>query len=179
MLQAAVRELSGGEEVARVGEGGCDGAVGVESGVPATVVEVQVGVEDVRDVFGADTGGCERGGQELVVLVDLPHFGGELVAETGFDDDERRGHADDERVEAKEDAVLVIGRSAAAPERLGNYAEHGATVEEEGAVGAEGQFEVAEGMAGADERVVARARGWMRGDVRHRIRLHEPDGRAE
>ena len=148
VLQAAVRELSGGEEVARVGEGGRDGAVGVEGGVPAAVVEVQVGVEDVGDVFGADAGGGEGGGQELVVLVDLAHLWGELVAEAGLDDDERRGHADDERVEAEEDVVVASARVRRLQSGLGNDAEHGAAVEQEGAVGAEGEFEVAEGSGG-------------------------------
>jgi hypothetical protein len=178
VLQATVRELAGSEEVAGVGEGWGDGAVGVEGGVPAAVVEVEVGIEDVGDVFGADAGGGERGGEEFVVLVDLAHFGREFVAQAGFDDDERGRHADDEGVEAEEDAVLVVGRGAAAPERFGDDAEHGTAVEEEGAVGAESELERAEDAMGADQGVVAGACGGVRRDVRHRIRLHEPDGRA-
>ena len=147
----------------------------MEGGVPAAVVEVEVSVEDVGHVFGTDAGGGEGRGKELVILVDLAHFGRELVAEAGLDDNERRGHADDEGVEAEEDAVLVVGGSAAAPEGLGNDAEHGTAVEEEGAVGAEGEFEVAEGVAGTDEGTIARKGGGVRGDVHHRIRLHEPD----
>src|ERR1700761_1506377 len=113
VLEAAVGELAGGKEVARVGEGGRDGAVGMEGGVPAAVIEVEMRVEDVRDFLGADAGGGERGRKELVVLMDLPHFWGELVAEAGLDDDKRGGHADDEGVEAEEDAVLVVGSGAA------------------------------------------------------------------
>ena len=79
VLQAAVREFAGGEEVARVGEGGCDAAVGVESGVPAAVIEVEMRVQNVGDVFGADAGSGERGGEELVVLVELALFGESLL----------------------------------------------------------------------------------------------------
>lgn len=75
VLEAPVGELTGGEEVARVGEGGGDGAVGVEGGVPAAMVEVQVGVEDVGHLFGADAGGGEGGGEKLLVGVDFAHFG--------------------------------------------------------------------------------------------------------
>ena len=57
-LEAAVGEFAGSGEVAGVGEGWGYGAIGVKGGVPAAVVEVEVGVDDVGDFFGLDTGGC-------------------------------------------------------------------------------------------------------------------------
>jgi hypothetical protein len=77
--------------------------------------------------------------------VDLPHFWRLLVADAGFDEDDRGAGADDDGVHAEEDAVELVGWDALLPERFGHDAEHGPAVEEVGAVGAEGEGEVAEG----------------------------------
>ena len=111
--------------------------------------------------------------------MNLSHFGRELVAEASFNDDESRRHADNERVKTKENAILVVGGCAAAPKGLGYDAEHGTAVEEEGPVGAEGELECSQDAVGANKSIVAWAGGGMRKNVRHRIRLHEPDAGAE
>ncbi len=48
------------------------------------MVEVEVGVEDDVDLFGADAGGSEGGGQKLLILEERAHFGRLLVADAGF-----------------------------------------------------------------------------------------------
>lgn len=85
-----------------------------------------------------------------MVLVDLALLGRELVAEAGLNDDECRGEAYDKRIEAEEDVVVFVGARAAAPEGFGDDAEHGAAIEQECAVGADGELEVADGVTGAD-----------------------------
>jgi hypothetical protein len=59
-------------------------------------------------------------------------------------DDHRLFAADDERPQAKTDAVARVGRGTLFPERLGNDAEHGAAVEAERAVAEGNQLEIAE-----------------------------------
>src|SRR5207245_252426 len=121
---------------------GGDGAVRVERGVPAAVVEVQVRVDDDVYFLGTNASSGERGRQQLLVGVDLAHLGGLLVADAGLDDHGVFAGADDDGVEAEQDAVLVVGRDALLPQGLGHDAEHGSAVEQVGAVGADGQLEV-------------------------------------
>ena len=55
-LQMPVRDLAGVGKVVRVFEGRRHRAVGVQGGVPAAVVEVQMGVDDDVDFGGIDAG---------------------------------------------------------------------------------------------------------------------------
>ena len=66
----AVVDFAAMGEVAGVGEGGDDAAIGSAGGVPAAVVEVEVGVDDDVDFFGADVGGGEGAGELLFCAVD-------------------------------------------------------------------------------------------------------------
>ena len=158
-LEMTVGDLAGVGEVAGVGEGGGDGAIGVEGGVPATVVEVEVGIDDNVDLLGVDTGGGERGGEEFLIAVDLTHLGGLLVADAGLDEDGVVSGADDGGVESQEDAVLVVGGGAFLPECLGDDTEHGTAVEPVYAIGADGEFVVSEVGTCAYECVACRGGG--------------------
>lgn len=68
------------------------------------------------------------------------HFGRELIADAGLDEDGFVMGADDGAVGAEEDAVLVVDGGTLLPEGLGDDAEHGTAVEAEGAVGAMEDF---------------------------------------
>src|ERR1700684_2187464 len=61
-LEMAMIYFSLMREVAGIGEGGDDAAVGGAGGVPSGVVEVKVGVDDDVDFFGIDAGGGEGAG---------------------------------------------------------------------------------------------------------------------
>ncbi len=141
---AAMREVAG------VGEGGDDAAVGSASGVPSAVVEVEMGVDDDVDFFRTNLGGFERVRELLLGAINLVEFGRELVADAGFDGDGVLTGAHDDGIEAEKDAVLRVGGSAFFPERFGDDAEHGSAVEEIVAVGEDGELEVADGGAAAD-----------------------------
>ena len=70
-LEMAVRDFAAMGEVAGVGEGGDDAAFGSARGVPSAVVEVEVGVDDDVDFFGADFGGSEGARELLFGAVDV------------------------------------------------------------------------------------------------------------
>jgi hypothetical protein len=69
--------------------------------------------------------------------------------------------ADDDGIEAEKDAILGVGGSAPFPEGFGDDAEHGSAVEEVGSVAEDGQLEVADGGAAADQRGGVGALGGM------------------
>ena len=54
--------------------------------------------------------------------------GGELMTAAGFDQNGVGRRFDDIGIEGKWDAILLIGRSGALPERFGNYAEDGSAI---------------------------------------------------
>ena len=85
----------------------------------------------------------QRSRQKLLVLVDLAQLRRLLVADAGLDHDRMLAGAHDNRIQAEQDAVLLIGRSALLPERLGHHAEHGAAIELVSSIRADGQLEVA------------------------------------
>jgi hypothetical protein len=118
------------------------------------VVEVKMGIDDVCDFGGMDSGGAKGCGKTLVILVDRAHLCGLLVADAGFDEDGGVRGSDDGGVEAEEEVVIGVGWGALGPKGLRNDAEHGAAVQEEGAVRAEGDFEVTHKVAATDEFVV-------------------------
>lgn len=178
-LEVAVLDLAAVGKVAGVGEGGGDGSVGVKGGVPAAMIEMEMGVDNVRDFIRTNTGGGEGGGKLRLMDVDSSHLFRLLVANTGLDDDDGFSGADDDGVEAEEDAVLVVGGGTFVPECLGDDAEHGSAIEEVGSVGADGKLETAQVQAAAEELGVRskRSRVHKRG-MREAEATHEEDDRV-
>jgi hypothetical protein len=143
--------LTGMSEVAGIGERWSNRAIGMQCSVPATVVEVEMGVEDVGNLSRRDARGGQGCGQKSLILVYLLHFQRLLVANPGLDQDDVPTGTDDAGVEAKSNAVLVVGGNTLLPEHLRNDAEHRSAVQQVGAVGAKGQFEISKSKATADE----------------------------
>ena len=124
-------------------------AVLVANGVPSAVVEVQVRVDDDVDILGRHASRGEIVEQLGRLSVELDHSVGEFVAHACLDQDRlfaaaRRVHSNQQRVQAGDDAVLLIGRHSARPHDLGNDAEERAAVEYIGSIGKSCEFEVAE-----------------------------------
>lgn len=150
-LQMAVLHLSAMDEIAGVGKSGDDAAIRVAGGVPAAVIEMQMGVEDDVHVFGLDVRRLEAVHQQLSGVEDAALLFAQFVANAGFDHYGMSAGADDDGVGAEHDLVSRVGRGALFPERLGHHAEHGSTIEQIGAVAEDGQLEIAQGGTAADQ----------------------------
>ena len=96
-------------------------------------------------------------------MVNRLHFGRLLVADSRLDDHDVSAGADDGGVEAEQDAIFLVGRHTLLPERFWNNAEHGSAIEQVGAIGADGQLEIAHGGTGTDEVGVSRLSRRMHG----------------
>ncbi len=121
--------------------------VGSARGIPAAVVEVQVRVDNDVNFFGTNAGGLEGMRQLLLRTKDAAQFIAELIADSGFDHNGVFAGANDDRVQSQQNAVLLVGRRALLPERLGNHSEHGAAVEEIRPIAEDRQLEVADRCA--------------------------------
>ncbi len=145
---AGVLPFAFGRVVFRARESWDDLAVFVADGVPAAVVEVEVGVDDDVDVFRSDAGSSEICEELGGLAVELDHAIGELVAHAGFDQYVFLSGADEQRVKAGLDVIPFVGDDFTRPHDFGNDAEKGAAVKRVGAVGEDAEFEVAESQAG-------------------------------
>lgn len=120
---------------------------------------MQMRVDDVRDVFGTNPRSSQRSWKPFMVLVDLALFRVQLVPEAELDQHQRFFQPDGQRIQPEQDAIFLVRRSAPAPERLRDDAEHGAAIQEEAAVRTEREFGIAEGVTATHEFVVAGLRG--------------------
>ena len=107
------------------------------------MIEMQVRVEHMRDLIRSYAGRCQRRRQQFAVAMNCAHLGGLLVADAGFDQHHSVAGAHDHTVGPQHDPILLIRSGAAAPQRLGNDAEHGAAIEQKGTIRAEQKLEVA------------------------------------
>src|ERR1043165_6966970 len=126
--------LGARDEVARVREGRDRSPVVFEFGVAARVVEVQVRVDDDRQVFGRAAGRRTQALAESWRALDAVHLGlarRPLVAESRLDEDALAPALDEETVGVEADAVQRVGRRNSLPERARHDAEHRAAVEAE------------------------------------------------
>ena len=128
--------------VGRVGERGPHVAprvvlqLGVQRGVAARVVEVEVRIDDPADVarqMPRRREGVLQLGRPLEPLildtVNVEELGVLLVAEPGIDQHEAVGMLDEETAHGERDAVAVVVLHPPGPERVRHHAEHGAAVE--------------------------------------------------
>ena len=110
--------------------------LGVERGVAAGVVEMQMGIDHPADVAGQEAGGGERvlqlgrALQSLVLdAVDVEELGVLLVAEGGVDEHQAVGMLDQQAAHRQRDPAPLVVADPPAPERIGHHAEHRAAVE--------------------------------------------------
>ena len=102
-----------------------------------------MGVDDDVKVIGSKAGGGQIGEQAFFVFKEAAALLRQLVARAGFDEDGVIAGADGEGIHGEGQTVLRVGGDLFFPERFGNDAEHGSAIEIEGAVGEEGEFEIA------------------------------------
>ena len=81
------------------------------------------------------------------LTVEADHALGKLVADASLDENIAISGAHQERVEAGENAVLVIHIDLLRPHDFGHDPEEGAAVEQIFSVGEDGEFEVTDGCA--------------------------------
>ena len=113
-------------------------------GVPAAVVEMQVGVDDDVDLVGRHAGLLKALQQARLVIVNGAPLVAELAADAGVDQHIVLAGADQQRVGAQRNPVELVRRDAFLPHDLGNDAEHGAAIVPVGAVGEDGEFKIAQ-----------------------------------
>ena len=142
---AAMREVTG------IGKCGHHFAMFVQTRVPAAVVEVEMRVDDDVHIFKSDAGGGEALRRSCFASKTARSFSGSLLPMPGFDNDGVLTGTDNDGVEAKLDAVLRIRGCTLLPHGLGHHTEHGSAVEIIGAIGEDGQLEIAERGAGANQ----------------------------
>src|SRR5208283_6105708 len=96
------------------------------AGIAATMIEVEMGVDDQIDLIGLDAGLCERVQKGIAVLnvVDGALLGIHLCTITGFNDDVFAMGANEQRIGAHADAVFLVGRRFFLPENFRDDAEH-------------------------------------------------------
>src|SRR5438067_784224 len=138
------------EHVARTRERGHN-AVAIAPSVAARVVEVQMGVDDERDVVRPDPARRELVQQLWRPLdpVDVPLLVGELRARAGLDEHDVVGVADEHAVHVHRDPIEVVRLLLRVPEDLWNDAEHRAAVDLERAVAEDVDLETAEPHGGS------------------------------
>jgi hypothetical protein len=111
----------------------CIGVVGVLAHA-AGVVEVQMSEDDVVDLLGAELARSQRGFEAVVLAVDLVDVAllvAPLRANTHVDEHRSIGIFDQQAATGHVDAVVLVRRVRALPERPGDDAEHCAAVESE------------------------------------------------
>ena len=110
-----------------------------------------MGVDDDVNFFRFDSGGGEGERQFLLSAINRPQFVTEFVTNSRLDDDSMLSCLHDSGIEAQQNAVLLVGRSALLPQRLGHDPEHRATVEEIKAVAQNGDLEIPHRRAPANQ----------------------------
>ncbi len=133
--------------VPRPREGGRPALLPRPDGVPAAVVEVEVGVDDDVDVARPDPDLLEEA-EEAGLAPDAVEIGVAAVdvgADAGLDEDRRPRAPDEVAAEGQGDAVLPVRRGPTLPEGAGDDAEHGPAVDEERPVQEPEDLELADG----------------------------------
>src|SRR5882672_4653573 len=122
--------------VGRVRKADLERTVGSVAGVAAGVIEVEMGIDDDRDVRRLDAYFLEAileqsrsVGALILEPVDVLELLVLLVARAGVDEDESGRMLDEKVAHAELDPVPGIRRNALLPQRLRNDAEHRAAVE--------------------------------------------------
>src|ERR1700733_3258671 len=87
----------------------CYGAIGVEPGVPAAMIEVQVTVDDDVDLVRPYARGCQGMGEEFLITMDVPHLWRLLVADAGLDQHCLAAGSHDDGIQTENDTVLAVG----------------------------------------------------------------------
>ncbi len=125
-----VSDFRGLNDVFGVGKSG-DGLVVNEFCVAASVVKVEMGIEDTIDLIGTDSFGTEIVDERIAFLdaIDVAEFWCPLGAVAGFDQDVFVLRSNQERVGSQANAVAIVGRRFLLPERFRDHAEHGTAVE--------------------------------------------------
>ena len=105
----------------------------VGAGGAAAVVEVQVGQDHVGDAVRVVARRAQRlvGEQRVFQAVDRVLLVRPLVADAGVDQIRAIAALQEQEPHAEIDAILLVGRVRAGPERMGHDAEHRAPVEGE------------------------------------------------
>ena len=125
-----VSDFPGLNDIFGVGKSG-DGFVINEFCVAASVVKVEVGIDDTIDLTGTDSFGTEIVDERIAFLdaIDVAELGRPLGAVAGFDEDVFVLRSNQERVGSQANAVAIVGRRFLLPERFRDHAEHGTAVE--------------------------------------------------
>jgi len=125
-----VSDFRGLNDVFGVGKSG-DGFVVNEFCVAASVVKVEMGIDDKIDLIGTDSFGTEIVDERIAFLdaIDVAEFWCPLGAVAGFDEDVFVLRSNQERVGRQANAVAIVGRRFLLPERFRDHAEHGTAVE--------------------------------------------------
>jgi len=121
-------------------------AIGATAREATGVIEVQVRGDHQIDVVRRESV-IGQGVIEVpppIQAEDVGELGVQLVAHSSVDQDPPAPVADQPGPRGQPDAIPAVGRYAPLPERLGDDAEHGASVEREVAVECRTQFEPAE-----------------------------------
>src|SRR2546427_1939310 len=110
--------------------------------IPSAMVEMQMAVDYDVDLFRRNS----RSGQVLQQLrrltVNHLHFFGELVADSGFDQDCLLAGAHHDGIESNRHEIIFVRLDLLAPHTLGNDSEERAAIETVEAVGDSGKLEI-------------------------------------
>jgi len=125
-----VGDFRGLNNVFGVGKSG-HGFVVNELCVAASVVKVEMGIDDKIDLIGTDSLGTEIVDERIAFLdaIDIAEFCCPLGAVAGFDEDVFVLRSNQERVGSQANAVAIVGRRFLLPERFRDHSEHGTAIE--------------------------------------------------
>ena len=145
-LQAAMLPLLFLHVILRVRKR-CDHLIAAPHRIPATVVKMQVRIDDDVDIFRRDSGGVQVVEQLGRLFEDLDQAVRQFVADASLDQNVLLAGAHKQRIQSRVEPVLLVRRDLLRPHGLRNDSEKGSAIEEVSSIGDDCEFEIAESCA--------------------------------